>query len=115
MRLLEFTGIDRNSVNAAELTALSQFLLSRADDTAAKNVISVGAFVKLAADMGISITADQLTQLSQQEPLNNVITSIDNGEIVFKGDEDPSETMTVDQARDTVDRMAKRTLNKKGL
>jgi hypothetical protein len=56
-----------------------------------------------------------LTQLSQQEPLNNVITSIDNGEIVFKGDEDPSATMTVNQARDTVDRMAKRTLNKKGL
>jgi hypothetical protein len=110
MRLLEFTGIDRNLVNAAELTALSQFLLSRADDTAAKNVISVGAFVKLAADMGISITADQLTQLSQREPLSNVITSVNNGEIVFKVDEYPSEIMTVDQARDTVDRMAKRAI-----
>jgi hypothetical protein len=110
MRLLEFSSIDRNLVNTAELTALSQFLLSRADDTAAKNVISVGAFVKLAADMGISITADQLTQLSQQEPLSNVIASVNNGEIVFKGDEDPSETMTVDQARDTVDRMAKRAI-----
>jgi hypothetical protein len=60
--------------------------------------------------MGISITADQLTQLSQREPLSNVITSVNNGEIVFKGDEDPSETMTVDQARDTVDRMAKRAI-----
>ena len=109
MKIFEFAG-DNNSANMAELTALSQFLLSRADDTAARNIISVDAFIKLAASMGISITPDQLSRLSQQEPLSNVITSIDNNEIIFKGSEDPSATMTVDQARDTVDRMAKRAI-----
>ena len=109
MRLFELAE-NNDSAASAELTALSQFLLSRADDTAAKNVISVDAFVKLAGNMGISLTPDRLFQLSQQEPLSNVITSIDNNQITFKGSEDPSATMTVDQARDTVNKMAKRAI-----
>jgi hypothetical protein len=107
MRLFEF---DVSTSNTKELTALSQFLLSRADDTAAKNSISVDAFVKLASNMGISITPQQITQLVQQEPLNNVIASVDDKQITFKGSEETAPAMSVDQARDTVDRMAKRAI-----
>ena len=37
------------------------------------------------------------------------------GEIVFKGADEVAPNMSVDQARDTVNTMAKRALNKKGI
>jgi hypothetical protein len=106
MLLFEFDTLD----NKKELVALSQFLLSRAKDTDAKNSISVEAFIKLAANMGISITSQQLIQMAQQEPLSNVIADVNDEQIIFKGSEESSTTMSVDQARATVDRMAKRAI-----
>lgn len=107
MLLFEF---ENSNPSTKELVALSQFLLSRAEDTAAKNSISVPAFIKLANNMGISITPQQLIQMAQQEPLSNVIADVNDEQIIFKGSDVVADTMTVDQARDTVDRMAKRAL-----
>jgi hypothetical protein len=101
------------SKNDAELLALSQFLLSRAEDKNAQKKISVPAFLKMAANMEISLTRDQLIDLSQRPPLNNVIQGIDGDEIRFKGAEGPpTATMTKDQAQATVDAMAKRAAKK---
>lgn len=109
MKLFEFySAVD----NKGELAALSQFLLARADDTGTKKTISVPAFLKLSKDMGISMTRDQLINMIQQPPLNGIIANIEGDEIIFKGSEQPTDTMTVDQAQATVDRMAKRALKK---
>lgn len=110
MRIDEVSGAESQS---ARLAALAQFLLSRAKDTDAKKTISMQSFIKLASNMGISLTPDQVRTMSQQSPLNNIITNIegddDTGTIVFKGSsEPPPEGMSVDQARQTVDQMAKR-------
>lgn len=101
------------NVDLTKLAALGQFLLGRADDTGAKKTIAVGTFLGLAKDMGISITAQQLNDLAQQEPLNNIIANVQGDEIVFQGGEDNIEpdTMTVDQAQQTVDKMAKRAID----
>jgi hypothetical protein len=107
MLLFEF---ENSNGSTKELVALSQFLLSRADDTNAKNSISVAAFIKLAANMGISISPQQLVQMAQQEPLSNVIADVSDEQVTFKGSEDSAVTMSVDQARATVDQMAKRAL-----
>jgi hypothetical protein len=55
--------------------------------------------------------------LIQQPPLSNLIANIEgddqNGKVIFRGeggDIVPGTQMSVDQARDTVDRMAKRAL-----
>ena len=112
MIILEF---DSDPVNYSKLVALGQFLLGRADDTAAQKKISVQAFIKLAHDLGISLTEDRLIELSQKPPLNGIIQNIANGEVVFKGsDAEVSDKMTVSQAQQTVDSMAKRAA-KKGL
>jgi len=115
MRINEVSGSETES---ARLAALAQFLLSRANDTNAKKTISMQSFINLANSMGISMTADQLRALSQQPPLNNIISNIDGddqtGVVVFKGAEAPADDMSVDQARQTVDQMAKRAA-KKGL
>lgn len=103
---------DPSAPDAQKLAALSQFLLSRAKDTAGTKKISVEAFLKLAGNQGISLTKDSLIELSTKPPLNGLIQDIQNDEVVFKGDESVTDTMTVDQARQTVDTMAKRAAKK---
>lgn len=111
MRLLEF---NTPAADSEELAALSQFLLARSDDTGAQKKISVAAFLKLANDMGVSLSKDQLVAQVGQEPLSNFIDNIQGDEIIFKGnDTDVDATMSVDQARATVDQMSKRALGKR--
>ena len=98
-------------VDTTKLAALSQFLLGRAEDTDAAKTISTDAFIKLAANMGISITPDRLADLIQQPPLNNIIANLEGDIITFKGAEVQPAGMTVDQARQTVDSMAKRAID----
>lgn len=109
MRLDEF---DVSSKNTQELAALSQFLLSRAEDTDAQKKISVAAFLELANNIGISLTDSQLRNIAQQPPLNGLISDVTDTEVVFQGAVENAPTMTVDQARDTVNKMAKRAAKK---
>jgi hypothetical protein len=115
MRIAE---VQTSPIDSGKLAALAQFMLSRAEDTDAKKTISIQAFLNLAHSMGISLTADQLRTMIQQPPLNNLIANVEGddatGTVVFRGAEAVTDTMTVDQARATVDSMAKRAA-KKGL
>ena len=108
MLICEVAGADGD---VTKLTALAQFLLGRAEDTDAAKTISTDAFIKLAANMGISVSADRLNELIVQPPLNNVIARIEGDTIQFQGSDVVPVTMTVDQARNTVDRMAKRAID----
>jgi hypothetical protein len=116
MRLVEF---EVSTVNTEKLAALSQFLLSRTDDTNAKKTMPVSSFIDLANNMGVSLTDDQLRNLIQQPPLSEIIANIegdsDTGTITFKGADEVAPNMSVDQARDTVNTMAKRAASKPGL
>ena len=100
-----------SDVDTTKLAALSQFLLGRAQDTDAAKTISTDAFVKLAANMGISLTQDRLSDMIQQPPLSNIITNIEGDRIVFQGADAVPTTMTTDLARATVDNMAKRAID----
>jgi hypothetical protein len=113
MRLFEFGSSPAN--NSQELAALSQFLLSRADDQSSSKTISIDAFLKLAGNMGISLTDSQLRNIAQQPPLSGLIANVTDSEILFKGTEEVAPNMSVDQARDTVNTMAKRAAEKPGL
>jgi hypothetical protein len=116
MRLVEF---DTSKANTEKLAAIGQFFLSRTKDTNAKKTMPISTFLGLSNDMGVSLTFDQLQNLSQQPPLSEIIADIngdeETGEIIFKGADEVAPNMSVDQARDTVDSMAKRALNKKGI
>lgn len=113
MKINELTG----SPDPQKLAALAQFLIGRAGDTNASKTISTDAFIKLAQRMGVSLTQQQLSLISQNPPLNGLITNVEPDKITFKGAEpevDDSD-MTPDQAQATVDKMAKRATKKKGL
>jgi hypothetical protein len=112
MKLIEF---EVNSANTQKLAALSQFLLSRAQDTDAEKKISIAAFVDLAKNIGVSLNDAQLRNLVQQAPLKELIADVTDTEVIFKGAVEGAPNMTVDQARETVNTMAQRALNKKGL
>jgi len=112
MKLIEF---EVNSANTQKLAALSQFLLSRAQDTDAEKKISIAAFVDLAKNIGVSLNDAQLRNLVQQAPLKELIADVTDTEVIFKGAVEGAPNMTVDQARETVNTMARRALNKKGL
>ena len=51
----------------------------------------------------------------QQAPLKELIADVTDTEVIFKGAVEGAPNMTVDQARETVNTMAQRALNKKGL
>lgn len=106
-------------VDQSRLAALAQFITGRTKDTDARRVISVPAFLKLAQNMQIPLTADQLRELVQQPPLSNIIANIEGddetGKVVFRGeggDTVSGAEMSVDQARKTVDSMARRAAQK---
>ena len=102
--------------NSTKLMALSQFLAGRANDTNAKKQISTSAFIKLAQNLGVNITADTLGDLIAKEPLSNVLLPYEpNSNIVkFKGNEDASNTdMNTDQAEKVVNQNAKAALGRR--
>jgi hypothetical protein len=101
--------------NSQKLLALSQFLLGRADDTAAVKQISQTAFMDLAHSLGVNVTADNLSQLISQEPLKNILEPLEPGSNVvrFKGNTETTTGMSVDQARAVVDSNAKAALKRR--
>jgi len=100
--------------NSIRLAALAKFLRGRARDTEAVKPMSVDTFIDLARVMQIDITPERFQTLSTQDPLRNIIADIQDNNIIWQGSEQAiSPTMNVDQARATVDRMAKRAIDLK--
>lgn len=107
-----------DSADVKRITALAQFLLGRANDTDSQKSISTNTFINLAKNQGISLTTDQLKDMIQRPPLSSIVSDVtgngDNSRVIFHGSDIGAgdEAMTVDQARQTVDRMAKRAAKK---
>ena len=96
------------------LAAMGQFLLKRAQDTAAVKPYNVDAFIDLARENGINMDRERLMTLSTQPPLNGIIANIQGDDIIWKGSQTVTpdgETMSVDQARTKVNQMAKRAID----
>ena len=110
MRLFEFANPD-----SEKLLALTKFLSGRAEDTTAEKRISQAAFIDLAKSLGVNVTAANLGDLINQEPLSNVLEPLDpnSGVVSFKGDTETETGMTVDQARAVVDSNAKSAMKRR--
>lgn len=101
--------------NTTRLAGLAEFLLGRATDTAAPKQISMPAFIKMAQEIGVPVTAQSLAELVEMPPLSNIIEPIDpNSNMVkFKGNTESDVTMPVDKAQDVVASAAKRAAAKR--
>ena len=96
--------------DAGRLVGLVQFLVGRAEDTAAKKRIGVDTFLKLARQLGINVTRSNLQNMLEQPPLDSLFEPLDPQSqfLVYKGGEQPAPGMPVDRAREVVAKMAKR-------
>jgi hypothetical protein len=109
MRILEFTSRS-DKPSAQQLVALAEYLLGRSDDEATQHTVPIDVFLSMAHNMGVNITDQQLRTLATQDPLKNIIQNVDADNIVLVGagitGDEGVDTMTVDQAQDTVAGMA---------
>jgi hypothetical protein len=99
-----------------KLAAMGQFLLKRAQDTDAVKPYNVDSFIELARENGINIDRARLMAMAGQPPLNNIIGNIEGDNIIWKGRDvtaPDGSAMSVDQARATVNQMAKRAIDLK--
>lgn len=98
------TGADPN-----KLLGLVNFLAGRVEDTNAQKQISQDAFINAARSLGIMITPQTLGPIMAQPPLNGVLEPLDpnSGMVTFKGAEIGPAKMTVPQAQQVVNKMAK--------
>ena len=106
-----FTEIDSSTQQVNELTALVQYLISRASSLNTSPTINTKTFLKMAGDLGLNISWSQLQSFAQKQPLKNMITSLGSDKLSFGG-EGQNLTMPVDKARDIVKKMAKRSMNR---
>jgi hypothetical protein len=114
MLIREFAS-DNSSKSQEQLLALTVFLKDRAQDENAQAQISQDAFIQAAKSLGINVTAENLGDLINQEPLKNVLEPLEpnSGVVRFKGNIAGAAGMTVDMARATVDANAKAALKRR--
>jgi hypothetical protein len=108
MKIREFTERS-DKPSAQQLTALAEYLLGRTDDTNSSKSVPIDAFLSMAHNMGVNITDSQLRTLAGEDPLKNIIVNVTDNEIILSGageNDAGADTMTVDQAQDTVAGMA---------
>ena len=97
-----------------KLVGLVQFLAGRASDTNAQQQISQATFMKLAQSLGINVTTQNLGAMIAQPPLNGVLEPLDpnSGMITFKGADIGPNQMSVPQAQQVVNKMAKNAMRR---
>lgn len=96
--------------DTGRLVGLVQWLAGRVEDTSAEKRISKDTFLGMARQLGIAITADNLQDMLDQPPLNNLFEPLDPQSrfLVYKGGEQAAPGMPVNKAQDIVGKMAKR-------
>jgi hypothetical protein len=108
---MRITEVDQKEPGAdpKKLLGLVNFLAGRAEDTNSQKQISQDAFIKLAHSLGIFVTKQTLGDIVSQPPLSGVLEPLDpnSGMVTFKGADIGPTKMSVPQAQQTVDRMAK--------
>lgn len=97
-------GADPNA-----LVGLVNFLAGRANDTNAQKQISQDAFISAAHDLDIPVTKATLGDIISQPPLNGVLEPLDpkSEMVTFKGADIGPTKMSVPQAQQVVNKMAK--------
>ena len=100
MKIFEVTSPE---IDTGKLFQLANFRANRAKDTASAPEVNKESFLKLASNMGINISNDQLVELINTAPLNGVFEPITRDDVVikFKGAEpdvampDPNQSQAI--------------------
>ncbi len=97
------------------LLGLAKFLASRAEDTNAQKQISKAAFISAARSLGIMLTPDTIDDVIAKPPLNGIFEPANTEQpdsLFYKGADIGAAKMSVPQAQQVVNKMAKSALNR---
>jgi len=112
MKIFEIADVGSTQPGSRdELLGLMQFLAGQIEDTAGQKQIPQDVFIKMAHSLGISVTRQNLPQLTIQDPLKNVVEPLQpdsEDPIVLKGGDPINVTMPVNKAQDIVAAAAKK-------
>lgn len=108
MLLREFE--DQNPLRV-KLTGILSQLRSRAKDTGANEPYSLDALINKLHDADIHLDAEELRDISEEPPLNNLLT-IKGSKVLWKGLDSDTEEIDQKKKDDTLDKMAKRASKK---
>lgn len=115
MKIFEVDTSIPGTPSSDKLLGLVDFLSGRAEDTASKKQIDQRAFIDIAKSLGVMISQQNLAELVNSPPLNNVLEPLAPGTIdpiVFKGGETKVPGMPVNKAQDIVAAAAKKAAGK---
>ena len=106
---MRINEVEEQGADPNKLVGLVQFLAGRASDTDAQKQISQDTFIQLAQSLGINVTPATLPGFISQPPLDGVLEPLDpqSGMITFKGADIGPSKMSVPQAQQVVNKMAK--------
>ncbi len=108
MRLFEFQLDDPLRV---KLVAASNQLKSKMEESGADEPMSTNAFLSLLRDkFDITIDKSDIYDMIKKDPLKNIIDSIEDDKIIFKGRKQSKPDAPNDQGNDIVAKMAKRAM-----
>jgi len=107
-------GDDEITPDDERVAAISQLLIDKTEDQNTASKLNTDAFINIINKMGMPMSLETLMDLVQDGDLQNIITDVNQDEVTFagRGDVDVNAAMTVDKAKATVDRMAKRNAKK---
>ena len=116
MKLYEF---DFGTSDETILSGVVGLVLNRIKDTGYKNTYSLQTVLSQLQDRGLDIDEEMFVKMIEKPPLSNIIDSVQDGDIVFKGMDGKqatdisSEQDEEEKQADTLEKMAKRATKKR--
>ena len=106
---------DRSSDDLSlKLSAALNQISSRVIDTGADSKMSLMSILNILSDLGIHVSEEQFRNMVNDEPLNNIVSSVEGDKVTFIGQrKDYGNSIKPDQTTSTLEKMAKRATNKR--
>lgn len=111
MLLYEFI---EDNTDMIVLTGVVNQIYNRIKDTGFDKKYSLDALLNTLSDRGLDLDREKFIELTQHQPLKNLIANVEGDKVVFKGESsDDSENTDMDNTTGTLEKMAKRAEKKR--
>lgn len=105
---------DESEDLSLKLSAIVNQIAGRVIDTGSDTPMSLTSLLNKLSDAGINLTDQQFRDMSESEPLNNIVANVAGDEVTFIGQrKDKSAAVDTDKSSATLEKMAKRAEKKR--
>jgi hypothetical protein len=97
-----------------KLSAALNQIAGRVIDTGADSKMSLTSILNMLSELGVHVSEEQFRDMVDNEPLNNVVASVEGDKVTFIGQrKDSGSSIKPDQSTATLEKMAKRASSKR--